>query len=678
MAKKSVATIVDPPEILTKVKDRIELYEGYIQDIQKKRAEWWRIYRGELEKPDSTYKEQAAVPYTTATINTIVPRMVQNETKFRYVGETAQDDKNAPTMTELANDQMRKDNLEITKIDGFTETLILGTAVYKVPWVKETLEADYDTPLFEVGGKKIGKLRKTIKKTIFDGPQVEHILLDDFYFDPYGWEINGKNACDWVGHRKLVNESYLVKKYGKDILDKIAKSEANTDERAQKSQNDVTLPVDKHKKAHELFEYWEDDRKVVLIDRSYVAEDIPNPFNDKKKPFLITVDHKVPHQLLGIGEIEFLQGLQTLMTNFVRQAADKQTQAEQNIVFLEKGSGLNKDKFNSQPFGIHTVDDLSKIKFEKLDGVDPMTIEIIQMLKTFHDSVSGTSDFSKGNGDGNLNDTATGIQLIQEAANFIFQIKTKLAKKMFMEGLADFLVSRNQQFLTKTVTVRVKAEDGSDQYIDISKKDITGNFIAVIEEDAPLNDSIRKSEALQLYRQFQDDNEVDQTELKRSVLEAFGKDVKKLMPGLDEVDLETNAEVTEAEREAESEDKLMFAGKTVSVSPEDDHEVHLVVHGEALTQAPDEAYNIEAEHMEIHRAYLSPRLAPMIRESALDNTGDLGEEELMETEQAMMPEGGMDEENQNPEEILGGPGGAEITGGTPEEGGQNPEISGLS
>jgi hypothetical protein len=653
---KSASQIVDPPEILTKVKDRILLYEGYIADIEKKRAEWWRIYRGELEAPDPTYKEQSAVPYTTATINTIVPRMVQNDTKFRYVGETEQDELNAPNMSELANDQMRIDDLEITKIDGFTETLVLGTAFYKVPWVKETLEADYDQPLLTIAGKNIGKLRKTIKKTLFDGPQCEHILLNDFYFDPFGWNINGKDACDWVAHRKLINEADLVKKYGKEVLDKISESEANTEERAQKSQNEVILPKDKHKKPHELIEYWEDDRKVVVIDRSYVAEDGNNPFNDKKKPFLVTVDHKVPHQLLGIGEIEFLQGLQTLITNFVRQAADKQTQAEHNLLFLEKGSGLNKDQFNKQPFGIHTVDDLTKIKFEKLDGVDPMTMQIIEMLKTFHDSVSGTSDFSKGNGDGNLNDTATGIQLIQEAANFIFQVKIKLAKKMLMTGLANFLVSRNQQFLNKTVTVRVKDAAGADTYHEISKKDIQGNFIALIEETAPLNDSVKRSEALQLYRQFQGDNDVDQIELKRGVLEAFGKDVKKLMPGQDQVDLETQATITDAEREAESEDALMFAGKTISVAQTDDHEVHIIVHEEALTQTPDEAFTIVDNHIEEHKAFLSPRLSSMMGRSVMDNgISPQGIQPQLEMEM----EEQYAQENQGPGNLPAGAGGTE-------------------
>jgi hypothetical protein len=145
------------------------------------------------------------------------------------------------------------------------------------------------------------------------------------------------------------------------------------------------------------------------------------------------------------------------------------------------------------------------------------------------------------------------------------------------------------------------------------------------------------------------------------------------MPGLDEVDLETEAQVTDAEREAESEDALMFAGKTVSVAETDDHEVHIIVHQEALTQAPDETYTIIDNHIEEHKAFMSPRLAPLMGRSVLDNgispmaAPQLGEELI----------GGMNEKDQNPGELPAGPGGEEIGGGAPETGGQNQGDGGI-
>lgn len=615
------------------VVDRMELFEAYLDESgeKEKRKERWRVYRGQLDKQNEEYKEDADVPYTTATINTIVPRMVENDTKIRYVGETEKDDKNSKTASELTNDQLRKDELELTKHDGYLETLVQGTAFYKVYQDKKTLTADYDSPLLTIAGKELGKVRKTIKKILKDQPVVEHINLDDAYFDPYGWSINGKNECSWFGHRKLVTNTDLVAKYGEDILENIKdakQSKANTDDRASETITGVKLQKDKHKNDHELFEYWENDRKIVVIDRCYVAEDGNNPFDHKKKPFLYTVDHRIPHQLLGMGEIDFLYGLQKILTNMIRSVVDKQFMAEKNLLFLEKNSGLNKDKFNRQPFGIHTVDDLQKIKFERLDGADPMTIQLIEMLKQFMELVSGISDYTKGTNDSSMNDTATGIQLIQDAANFVFKVKTKLANKMFLEQLGDFFIELNQQYLTRTWTVRVKDESGAEVYKPITKKDIKGKFITLVDEQPPLNDMVRRNEALQLYRQFQGDPDVNQRELKKEVLEAFGKDAARLMPGISEIDLQTNQMVTAEESEAEKEDELMFNGKEVMVSPEDDHEVHIIVHEEAQTQADNDTFLLIDNHIQIHKAFLSPRLGQFVQ-SALDNDIEQPTPEMM-------------------------------------------------
>jgi hypothetical protein len=78
------------------------------------------------------------------------------------------------------------------------------------------------------------------------------------------------------------------------------------------------------------------------------------------------------------------------------------------------------------------------------------------------------------------------------------------------------------------------------------------------------------------------------------------------------MEIENQAQVTEAEKEAEMEDDLMFGGHIVTVSEFDDHEVHLIVHAEELSQADNESFPLIDDHMQQHRAYLSPRLGPMI------------------------------------------------------------------
>jgi hypothetical protein len=647
MAKKKepeqiIEEVMDPNyEALHLVVDRVNLFESYINPIKEKRKEWWRIFRGELSEPQYDYQTNVAIPYTTATVETILPRMLEAETHFRYRGETEKDDENAPNIEELANDQMRQDKLEMTKLGLYKECLILGTGIAKVVWEKEEHISKRKRPIFKMGKIQIGNIEQTIKKLRKDGPTVEHIPLDDFMFDFYGYRINGKNGCEWVAHRKIVTMTELLKNKNYDLSsiqslkNSSSNGKPNLDDSAQNI-TEINKPKDKHKDAYELIEYWQDDRVITILNRSIVIRDESNPFWDGYKPFISVVDRPIPHTLLGMGEVEFMIGLQNLLNDMICQSFDIQKIALNKLVFIESGSGLNKSNFISQPFGIHTVNDLQKIKVVELPGVDPETTSLIEMLKVFMENISGVSDYSKGTNSTDMNDTAAGIKLIQDAANFVFKMKIKIANKMFLEDLGNFIVSRNQQFLNRSQTVLVNTAEG-EQYKEISNKDIRGNFICEIEEHNPLNETQRQSEAIMLLRDFAQDPDVNTRELKKNVFEAFKLNPEKIMKQPNDAEEEVN--ITRAEDEAEKEDELMAAGKAVQVSPNDDHEVHIIVHEEEMAQVQDEVYPIYDTHVQDHKAFLSPRLGPMMEQNNVGGENEEGNQNIPEEKGETAPTG---------------------------------------
>jgi len=602
-------TLQDPQaEIVEKITSRINQYNGYIGSKKESMKKWWRLYRAQLDEPDYDYLTNRAVPYTTAAIETIVPRLVETDTGFVFEGETEEDDINSKYVTELVNDQMRKDKLELTKIDLYKEAMVLGTAFGKVTWKTRKRTVKRRKPIIKIGGIKIGEIEKTVEKLDIDRASIEHIPFDKIAFDPYGIDINGENGCDWIAHIKFVSKDKLRLNPNYDQA-KVAQVGTNaTGDSTLDPVTEMTKPADETRELVEIIEYWEDDRVVVVANRETVLRDEPNPYDDKKKPFVRFVDRPIPGQLLGMGEVEFLYGMQTLLNELVNQAFAVQKVALNKLIFLEKGSGVDKDRLVSQPFGVHTIDDLTKLKVVDIPGVDPMTVELIMMLKTFMEHVSGISDYSKGTGSADLNDTATGIKLIQEAANYVFRVKIKLAAKMFLTELGDMLVSRNQQFLNRTYTVKIKAADGSEKWEEITNENIQGNFETKVNEKPPASETTKRQEALMLRREFLDDPDVDQIELKKNVFEAFDKDTSKMLRLPTAVDLETEAEMTEAEQSAEAEDQIMFEGKHVTVSEQDDHEIHIIVHEQALSQADDEIHPMMYDHIEEHKAFMSPRI----------------------------------------------------------------------
>ncbi|MDO1767767.1 hypothetical protein Q2354_28065, partial [Escherichia coli] len=55
--------------------------------------------------------------------------------------------------------------------------------------------------------------------------------------------------------------------------------------------NDDVPQKDKHKNQVEILEYWEQDRLIVIANRSVVLRDTPNPFNHKQIPFVELDDY---------------------------------------------------------------------------------------------------------------------------------------------------------------------------------------------------------------------------------------------------------------------------------------------------------------------------------------------------------------------------------------------------
>ena len=281
----------------------------------------------------------------------------------------------------------------------------------------------------------------------------------------------------------------------------------------------------------ELIEYWEDDRVVTVANREFIVRDEPNPYNHQMKPFIKVVDQSVPKEFLGIGELEPIETLQYELNDRRNQRMDNVTLALNRMWKVKNGANVDENELVSDAGGVVHTDDMNGIEVLQMPDVTGSSYQEETLIKGDIQQTTGVSDFTRGVGsDALANDTATGISLIQEAGNARFRQKIRNLENA-LEVLGQMMVDLNAQFIDEEKTLRLMGDNGL-QWLEVRPEDLRSDFDVMVQSGStlPSNEAVEKKQVMELYQIFAGDPEVNQSELKRRVMEAFGvKNIDKLL-----------------------------------------------------------------------------------------------------------------------------------------------------
>jgi len=493
------------PKKVQLVVDRFKIAENWRRPLQDDWNRYYKLYRSQSEENDDPWRSNLFIPYAFSTIETILPRLVTNRPKFEFVPRGPEDKDRAKMVNELMSYQWDVMGMDLTLVKWVKECLIYGTAILKVPWV---MEKD------------------------FDGPRPEVVDIFDFFIDPRATSI--KNA-KYVIHRTIRTMKYLKDMESLGIYKNINKVEGGKkveDMKAERYANiGLSVPAeDKEANEVEILEYWTDDRIITVADRRVIIRDEKNPYN-AGKPFIAIVDHIVPHEFYGIGEIEQIESLQYELNDWRNHRMDSKTLTLNPMWWVPPGADL--DDFVAEPGALFSGPEPPKPINVRTDKLSDYREE--EIIKGDIQTTTGVSDYSRGveSAPGISNETATGISLIQEAANMRFRMKVMLIEEMGIKELGLMLLKHNQQFLTEDKVIRVVGDLGYE-WKTITPDDIKGEYDIIVEAGStqPMNEMMRRKKALDMLSLFGNDpdlSEEGRIELKKRVLEAFGeRNVDKL------------------------------------------------------------------------------------------------------------------------------------------------------
>jgi len=493
-------------------------------------------------------------PYSWANIETIVPRMVAQKPIVEYKPREEMDNFSSEIHTALFKYWWDKDAAFEKVVSWIKNALIYGTGVAKIYW--KTIEKEVTSyelgpdgkPLIDEDGEFI-----TNKETIqyFDDPCLEVVNMYDFFLDP---EAQNIQDAQWVIHRyyksfdELEQAGYYknLKRLKRYISSKIEKSPEETErkELAFGHSGEYDETVDNI----EIWEMWDKDGLTVMAAGEVVIREQENPFWHGKKPFISLNDSIVPQEFYGKGEIEPVIKLQHALNTVQNQIIDNRTQVLMNMWKIT-GENVDESELIYRPNGVIHLSN----EYEKVEPIIPPDLtgnaqKDVSLIKSDIQQALGIYDYTKGAETG-VNKTATGIGLVQEAANARFKHKIQLLEEAIKE-VGEMVLALYQQFITDEKVLRVVGEKG-EEFIRVLPKDIAGEYDCVPEAGSTLmvDKDKEREEIMNLYAIFSTQPfENLKMEMMKKMLEKFG--MENLKDSLDK-DIEEWTQTMIAQQEQE-------------------------------------------------------------------------------------------------------------------------------
>lgn len=499
----------------------------------------YAIYRTSLEETAYPWQSNIFVPYSFSTIETVAPRMLNAKPQIDTMPRQPDDVPYAKTMNNLLDFEWEMMGMDEVLADAVKEMLIYGTTIFKVFWLNEdttkTKRVNVDDAFPD-----LGLVEDEVTENVYDAPVVENIDLYDFFWDTRAIDIEDAR---WCVHRMYRTYEHLEEQQKQGIYKNVKlledmKTELIDDEKANRRRTmGLSMPVDieesEGKQMVELLEYWEDDRVVTVANREIVIRDEKNPYRHGRKPFVKMVDQNVPHEFAGIGELEPIETLQYELNSRRNQRLDNVTLALNRMWIISTSAGVDEDELVSDAGGVIHTTDINGIKEIHMPDVTASSYKEEVEVKADIQQATGVSDFTRGVGSESLgNDTATGISLIQEAGNSRFKLKIRNMEQA-LKKIGRFMVDLNEQFMSEEKIIRVMGDEGAE-FLTIRPEDMQGNLDVRVEAGSsmPSNEAVRRKQVMDSYQLFAQDPEINQTELKRMVLEVVlpEANIDKLLP----------------------------------------------------------------------------------------------------------------------------------------------------
>jgi hypothetical protein len=496
---------------MPKSQDNLQKYLTRIENAEKHRDSgykelWIRCYKRYRNYVDQlvdakgkpiTDRSNISIPYSFTQVETILPRLVETLFAARpYVtvfGREAEDEFNADNMETLLDWQMNE-RMDIQRIfkTGLKELCIYGTGIAYSVWklkerevIKKQLQPvldEEDNPTYETDGvTPVQDWQPTqMSEKEYDDPDVRFIDIMSFFVDPNGENIDDARYAGHVSYecKEYINE--MVKQGLWDVNWDFIRNDFRSNQARADRMGAVGLPnsdenpdYSDENGIYEVHHYWEDDKYVVIINRSWVAAETENPYWHKKKPYNKEVYCEVPHEFYGMGIIEMIGDLQDELNNERNMRIDFRSFLLRRMFKVRRGANIDRRQLVFKQGGIIEVDDMDDLDEMGVSDVPSSTFTEEQTIKQDMQDTSGAHDVVMGTS--SSSETATSTMSKDNNASMRFKLVISSVEKSLLVGVSRLMMQLNQQFMDTDKVMRVTGEKGA-KWVRLSPEDIQGEF----------------------------------------------------------------------------------------------------------------------------------------------------------------------------------------------------------
>jgi hypothetical protein len=477
-----------------------------------------------IEQGKREWGAELFIPFVYATVETVVPRALLNDPVMQikprnpnFTTDQAEAIKAlyAERQAEIGYEMI----LQPTARRGFK----YGLGAQKTFWNRKTREI----MRLEPGIFGLGTVQRKRTEVIDEGPSAEDIDIFDLFWDPVAKNVD---TCGFIIHRTWRNMRYVrqmiesgawTRTYDQFDLSAIESSAPaqNRDsvwaERMKAAGVATGNTNSQQGKLHEVWEYHDGEMVHTVLDGKIVVRSIENPFYHRQLPFQIFRPTLQEGEFVGIGEIEPIAHLQAELNTLRSQRRDNATLVLQKAFIYSEGLVDPDDLVVGPGMGIPTMGAPSDVLQPLIFGEIPASgYQEEQALKADFELASGISEATAGAGGGDTSqDTATGVQLVQAAANVRIRLKTKNLEREMLRPAAAQWKELYRQFLTNPKDVRYDDPTSPTgvNFLQVKPKDVRADFdvIPAAGSTEPDNVPQKRNDALTLFNQVNGNQDVD-------------------------------------------------------------------------------------------------------------------------------------------------------------------------
>lgn len=527
----------------TKAEEDYKLYRGF-SEWKNDNATRYRDADEVVNEAKNEWGAELFIPFAYSTVETIVPRMVSNGPRMIVVPRDAQALGNVRNMKLVVDAQQKQIGYETILQTIAKDGLLYALGVGKTRWKYEkrlrtlAIEDPNNPETFIEGPPR--------EMCTFDDAIAERVDPFDFLWDPLG---DSMDNVEFVIHRLWRGPAAVARNvkagtwraFENDpscpwTLDDLLSSRARTqrsniwDERL--SAEGYNTEGQRQDALHEVWEFHDGDQVITVLDAMYPVQAGPNPSGVARMPFQTYRPTVVGGRFVGISEIEPIKHLQYEINTLRSQRRDAATLSLMRT-FAYNETAVDPDDLvfgpnmaipvNGDPrdflFPI-PVPELPASSYREEDAI----INDIQRTSGISDPVTG--------GDVGASETATGVQLVQQAAGMRIQNKARLLETAIIVPQGYDFVALNQRRILSTRMVPIPQEPDPLQpnvpawkMVPIGPRELMGRMAIEVEggSTAPENVPQQRQDA-QMWMQVSQDPRVNGEKALLRAFELMGAD----------------------------------------------------------------------------------------------------------------------------------------------------------